>query len=52
MNQLVVEEVVIMNLLEAVVDMIRQVVVDGTLLIVDDTTQVAVVMILLVDVVH
>lgn len=52
MNQLVVEEVAIMNLLAAVVDMIRQVVVDGTLLIVGGTTQVAVVMILLVDVVH
>ena len=52
MNQLVVEEVVIMNLLEVVVDMIHQVVVDGTPLIVDDTTQVAVAMILLAGVVH
>ena len=52
MNQLVVEEVVIMNLLEVVVDMIHQVVVDGTPLIVDDTTQVAVAMILLVGAVH
>ena len=52
MNQLVVEEVVIMNLLEVVVDMIHQVVVDGTPLIVGDTTQAAVAMILLVGVVH